>query len=263
MKLFFLNLSKQTPSNLGRTTFALRFTLIIHTAFIFVFLSCKKDAIEIADAQAVAWKPFPLDTSSEWTYTSYHGDTPPNNYFIDTISFYFEGDTLMSRKTIYDYGDISSDYQSFTYHKLHFVYKSYIDEIPYVLHKELTGIRAYLRMDTAAARIYCAYSGSSEFSFLGSENEAVLYDFDMHNYNDTLPYNLWNFGSSSIHRAKNIGSITLNGVTLRTYDIHDKNGLFRGNIIEGIGALQGFLRALTWDGKLISFQNNSFSYQPE
>ncbi|MCK5846856.1 MAG: hypothetical protein KAG84_05420 [Bacteroidales bacterium] len=238
--------------------------------FILLISACKKEeAIEEVEDDVVLSSNFLIDNSSQWTVRSERQLGAPHPfddyYFIDTVVYYFGGDTSFSKITVYDFDSISDYPSTNIFYKLNYLKKEYswclTYEDPFSSPGTLnttTGTACFIRQDTVHKRVYIARSEKTLFPMLNDEQEYVLYDFNL-NVNDTLPYNAWNGAIASKFTVDSLEQIVINGKELKLYKVYENNYFKRGTIIEGIGSLANFINS---NGQLIHFQNNEIDFYP-
>lgn len=244
---------------------------ILFLFFVLLLIACEKDEpIEENNNDVIIPTNYLVDISSQWTVRDerqFGAPYPFDDYlFIDTTMYYFDGDTSLSRLTVFDFDSISNYPSENNYNKLHYVRKEYewnlTNENPSTSTGTLTitnGIACYIRQDTLRKRVYVVRNEHSYFPMLSDDKEYVLYDFSL-SVNDPLPYNAWNGGISTIYAVDTLESVIIDGKNLKLFKVYENNYYYRGTIIEGVGSLNGFLGV---GDQLIHFQNNEIDFYPE
>lgn len=244
-------------------------TTIYILALILLIVSCKKDESNTDDTNNQGQtNNFIIDNSSIWTEVVNREDGAPYpygpNYYIDTTSIYFSGDTVLVVPTILSFGDSNAISYPHQYKKLYYKrkqYKWYLpDENPSTSSGTLTtfsGVACYFRQDTANKRVFIVPVEDYFYHRLKREREYLLYDFNV-NVGDTLPYNAWNEGLANKITIEEINQIIIDDKILKTYKIKQDDP-WSDSIIEGIGSINGFL---SHSGKLIHYHCKDFDYFP-
>lgn len=244
---------------------------IFFLLFALFFIACKKEkSIEDTKVDVIPSNNYYLvETSSQWTVRREWQQWAPfpydDYYGIDTTIFYFDGDTSLSRLTVFDFDSISNYPIMNKYNKLHYLKKAYVwnlsNEDPSSSPGTLTtttGTAAYIRQDTLNKIVYVARAEDSFFPMLTDDKEYILYDFNL-KCNDALPYNAWNGGITNRYTVDTLEYMMVDGKNLKVFKVYENNYYYCGTIIEGIGSIQSFLRN---NDKLIHFKNSEIEFYP-
>ncbi|MBN4071183.1 hypothetical protein JYT72_01605 [Crocinitomix catalasitica] len=205
------------------------------------------------------YPPYLIDESSEWFHIDYwSGGGWPEQWYVDSIRVYFDGDTIMERYTRTDTDKVTPYATTWNYQRKVTHRQSYNQETGEMDWQQFS--YSYIRQDSSNANVYTTYANEVSASNITGDEEILLYDFSIRKHNDTIPYNIWCSTYNPLYRAKTPDFITLGGYKLRTYDVHRHDGLYKGTLIEGIGLITP--NSCTWCSNFLRFKNKDFEYEP-
>ncbi|UKN02321.1 hypothetical protein K6119_02150 [Paracrocinitomix mangrovi] len=234
-------------------------------------VSCRKDKeVEDPNANLSIHDTIPFfgfDESAVWVFANDWDQSAPlppysHEVYLDTFTYYFDGDTVMDRSLSTDW-DITEYTGVNTYKRLRFIKKTSVFIDPnnpisqnpdYVTTKE--GIAAYFRYEQDAQKVIVAKRSGSNYNL--EANDLLLYDFSL-NAGDTVPYNA---------RLASWQNYTVSGVYPYYYkaDAYWKKFVLTNDngeefiYIDGMGSFTGLLNTFTKG--LVSFHSDQFDYVP-
>lgn len=248
--------------------FYMKTQFIISICSIVLFsTSCRKDPEIIPADLNDQENLYSFDFSAEWSYRRSIFNDPPNPGFgnpyfnIDTVKYWFEGDTILDRHTRIDGNNISSTSSQHLYHKLKYQRIFYSDQNGQPYTTVTYGTQSFIRYDSSTMKLYITYVDGvtdGEWAELNSNEEALLIDFDL-DINDTLEWSRWTSGSQGQIVVVGKEHLSINGNKFEKIELN-KNGSYWSSIFTGIAGLKDF--ESTYGFTLIRFHSDQFDLSP-